>query len=276
MKFLKTTFGMSAVFFLLAAFTASAADWTAGDSADSARNSSEKIALFNGKNLDGWTVFIAGHEPNDDPDGVFTVSDGAIHVSGQSWGGVTCEGDFSNYRLSLEFKWGEKTWGPRKDRARDSGVLIHAYGPDGGFGAWRKSVEANIIEGGVGDFWMVTGAEDGVAATCDVVERSGVKIFDPENGKPVTITANAQGCFGWLGRDPSWKDELGFCGANDLARPGEWTEMVVEARDDVMTVYVNGKLANRVYQLGITHGAIQFQSEGAEIFYRNITLEPLQ
>ena len=32
----------------------------------------KKIDLFNGKNLDGWSVFLAGKEPGKDPDGVFT------------------------------------------------------------------------------------------------------------------------------------------------------------------------------------------------------------
>ena len=235
------------------------------------------VELFNGKTLDGWRVFVRGQEPEVDPKGVFSVADGAIRISGEEYGGLTTVGAYADYRLTVEFKWGEKTWGNRKDRARDSGVLIHSYGKQGGFGSvWAKSVEANVIEGGLGDFWMVSGPDDGLAATADVTVRSGVKIFDPENGKPVTITENAQGCFGWFGRDPEWKDVLGFRGKNDLDRPGDWNELTVVARGDVMETFVNGTLVNRVYGLKRTAGTIQLQSEGAEIFYRKLTIAPLE
>ena len=51
----------------------------------------EKTALFNGKNLDGWSVFLNGQEPGTDPNGVFTVEDGAIHISGNGVGGITTD-----------------------------------------------------------------------------------------------------------------------------------------------------------------------------------------
>ena len=39
------------------------------------------IQLFNGKNLDGWTVKIAGHELGDNFGNTFRVQDGKIAVS---------------------------------------------------------------------------------------------------------------------------------------------------------------------------------------------------
>ena len=227
--------------------------------------------------LSGWKVSIRGEEPGVDPAGVFTAHDGMIHVSGQKYGGISTDNSFSNYRLSVEYKWGEKTWPPRENNARDSGVLIHSFGSGG---TWRPSIEANLLEGGIGDFWMVTDKEHGIQATCDVIIRDeGTplfrRVYSPEEGKPVTIVANADGCFAWSGHDPNWVDQKGFHGANDLDQPGQWNEITVIARDDTMDILVNGTRVNFVYGLVRTSGAIQLQSEGAEIFFRNIKIEPL-
>ena len=61
----------------------------------------------------------------------------------------------------LEFKWGERTWHDRENAARDSGLLVHSNGSDGGYnGIWMPSIEVQIIEGGVGDFVPVPGPDE--------------------------------------------------------------------------------------------------------------------
>lgn len=230
--------------------------------------------LFNGKNLDGWSVFIRG-EGSPINQNVFTVQDDILRISGEKFGGIMTNESYSNYRLTVEFKWGEKTWGDKKNHARDSGILIHSFGPQDGFaGVWAKSVEANILEGGVGDFWIVGTAQDGIKGVCDVVEKNGKFIFDPKNGSPKTLTSNSDGCFQWKGCDINRQDITGFHGLADAERPNEWNEMVIYAVDDEMQIYVNGKFVNRIYGLKQTSGKIQLQSEGAEIFFRKVTIRP--
>jgi hypothetical protein len=51
-------------------------------------------------------------------------------------------------------------------------------------------------------------------------------------------------------------------------------ELVVEG--DLVKYYVNGKLVNEASQTVVTKGRILFQSEGAEVYYRNIRLYPLR
>lgn len=233
--------------------------------------------LFNGKSLDGWYKFNKGRGVNNDPNNVFSVVNGVIRISGEEYGCITTEKSYSDYKITIEFKWGEKTWGNRKDKGRDSGLLIHSFGKDGGFGGiWMLSVEANITEGGIGDFWIVGGEKDGVKGTCKVVRKGKYNIFDPKNGTPVTITKNGDSCFGWIGRDPDYKDILNFRGRNDLDKVGDWNVMTVIAKGNSMTVYYNGVLVNEVYDLGQNAGKIQLQSEGAEIFFRRVTLESLK
>lgn len=119
----------------------------------------EPVRLFNGKDLSGWHAYIPHKDKSDpkgDPNGVFKVEDGAIHVSGEEFGCLTTDEEFENYRLVLEFKWGEKRYPPREKAKRDSGVLLHCVGPDK---IWTKSIECQIQEGDCGDFHLVSGTE---------------------------------------------------------------------------------------------------------------------
>ena len=101
-----------------------------------------KVILFNGKNLDGWYTFVQNRGRDIDPKKVFTVQDGMIRISGEEWGGITSNEEFENYRLIVEFKWGGKTFAPRLENARDSGILLHSVGEDGASdGIWMHSIE---------------------------------------------------------------------------------------------------------------------------------------
>ena len=238
----------------------------------------QKMELFNGKNLDGWYTWNRGLGKNNDQSKTFTVHDGLIHVSGQDMGCITTEKEFSNYRFTVEYKWGDKTWGGRKGKAMDSGVVIHSFGEDGAFGGiWAKSVEANLCEGATGDFWIVGGINDGISGTCVATQRSpGRRVFDPKNGKPTTIVSNGQGNFQNRFAAPDWKDVQGFRGPDDVDKANDWNTMIVVAEGNSMIVYVNGTLVNEITGLKQDCGKIQLQSEGAEIFFRKVTIEPLK
>ena len=229
--------------------------------------------LFNGRDLAGWTKYLNGRGTGEDPENVFTVQNGVIRISGAEWGGISTDGEYSDYHASLEFKWGKETHGPRKGLARDTGFLFHASGEEGGFARiWLYSFEANIVEGGIGDFWLVGNEEEGYTATGQVTMRGDQRIFDPKGGENVTLTKHAQGPFRWWGFDPDWKDVTGFRSKDEIAEPGEWTRLEVVAEGDAAEFYVNGVLVNRVTNLSRTSGRLQIQSEGAEVFYRNITV----
>ncbi|HUR58711.1 MAG TPA: DUF1080 domain-containing protein, partial [Opitutaceae bacterium] len=130
----------------------------------------EPIALFNGKDLSNFTTWTMRHGAQD-PERVFTVVDQidgapAIRSSGQDYGGIITRDRYTNYRLVLEYRWGVVTWEPRKNRTRDSGVLLHCQGEPGNNtpdfkAAWMRSIEYQIIEGGTGDIIIVGGYERG-------------------------------------------------------------------------------------------------------------------
>lgn len=126
--------------------------------------SRETVVLFNGKDLSNFYTWIAG-QGRQDPDRVFTVVDQidgapAIRMSGQRFGGIITRERYANYRLVGEFRWGLVTWEPRKNRTRDSGILLHCQGEEGNYNpdfsaAWMRSVEYQFIEGGTGDVILV-------------------------------------------------------------------------------------------------------------------------
>src|SRR5262249_52744052 len=154
----------------------------------------------------------------------FTVHDGMIHVSGKIYGCFTTEKEFDNYHLTVEFKWGDKTWGNREDRAMDSGVLLHCTGPDGGYGAWMQSYECQMIEGGTGDFLMLSTKAATYSLTVEAEKRGGQHYFKP-GAEPVVLTS---GRFNWYGRDPNWKDLKRFRSDQDVEKPaGEWNKLEI-------------------------------------------------
>ncbi|HEY1378094.1 MAG TPA: DUF1080 domain-containing protein, partial [Gemmataceae bacterium] len=113
--------------------------------------------LFNGKDLTGFYTYLRDVGKNTDPKKVFTVTDGAIHVSGEAFGYLATEKEYENYHLTVEFRWGEKTHAPRADNARDSGVLLHMTGEDR---VWPQCIEFQMIEGGTGDIILVGGGRN--------------------------------------------------------------------------------------------------------------------
>jgi hypothetical protein len=237
------------------------------------KHSEEKvIKLFNGRNLDEWYTFIKDRGRDNDPEKVFTVKNGVIRISGEEWGCITTNQEFENYKLIVEFKWGNITYPPRENKARDSGILFHSQGKDGGYGGiWMNSIECQIIEGGTGDFIVVGNGTPHYYITSPVAsEKHGNSpVFEP-GGDPVTLL---RGRINWWGRDPEWKDVLGFRGENDIETPvGEWNTIECLVQSQEILIYLNGTLVNRAIDVHPRKGRIQIQSEGAEIFFRRIDL----
>ena len=237
------------------------------------------IHLFNGKDLTNFYTYLAAPNgekqklgKNNDPKKVFTVVDGAIRISGEVFGGLITEREYGDYRLIVEYKWGEKTYKPRENNARDSGILIHCSGEDGSVSAWMPAVECQMIEGGTGDFILIGNNEHPRRITAEVETRGGQPYYKP-GGEAREFKG---GRINWYARDPHWKDVKGFRGEHDLEKPvGEWTQYEVISDGDTITAILNGKTTAMGTKCNVTKGKILFQSEAAEVFFRRIDLKPL-
>lgn len=231
--------------------------------------------LFNGKNLDGWYTYIMGRGKNLDPLNVFSVQNGTIHISGEEYGSMVTEKEYDNYRLIVEFKWVDKTFAPRKDNARDGGILLHSKGKDGrSYATLMNSIECQIIEGGTGDFIVFGDGSKSFSITAKVAsENKEPPYYYHPDGNPMTIN---RGRINWFARDPEWKDQLGFRGKLDIEKPvGEWNTIEFLAVGGNISIYLNGVLVNEAYQVQPQQGKVQIQSAGAEMFIRRVGISPL-
>ena len=209
------------------------------------------VKLFDGNNLKQFDTFLREKGVNNDPEGVFRVHGGVVHVSGKEYGYFITKKEYGDYYLRAEFKWGEPTYPPREGKARDSGILYHVVGENK---IWPKSIEFQMIEGGTGDIILV-------------------------GGTSLTVRGETKdrGRFDRFGKGP-WKDLAGYRDPEgEVEKPfGEWNLVEMIADGDRVRYWVNGKLVNEGTQASLTRGKILFQSEGAEVYFRNIELRPLK
>lgn len=214
------------------------------------------IVLFDGHGLDQFDTFLKIQGLNKDPDHVFQVEKNIIHVSGKEFGYIITKQEYQDYYLRAEFKWGEGTYAPREGHARDSGILYNIQGPQK---VWPRSLEFQILEGGTGDFWLTDGG---------AVTARGTRATGPE-GKAVKIDRIAKG----PSKDiTGYRDPLG-----EVEKPhGKWNRLELVVQGDHVKHLVNGKLVNEGTEAFPSSGKVLFQSEGAEIFFRNIKLFPLK
>jgi hypothetical protein len=204
-----------------------------------ARADDEAIKLFNGKDLSGWSIFI-GHDPKENLDPRADPK-GVFKVED---GVIHISGqEFGCLTTDKEFENYrvklEFKWGKKKWPPRENAVR------DSGIllhcvgpdKVWTKSIECQIQEHDCGDFHCVSGT---------TIEVDG-KV---SKGRVVKKT--------------------------DAEKPtGEWNTIEVVCDGDKITNIVNGVVVNEATHASETKGRILLQSEGAEVYYRNIELQPL-
>ncbi len=231
------------------------------------------VKLFNGKDLTNFYTYLAKLGKNNDPKKVFSVQNGMIRVSGEVMGCFVTEKEYENYHLVVEFKWGKETFPPRKERAMDSGILLHCVGDDGAAGGyWLESIECQMIEGGTGDFILVGGKHQ-PTLSANAEKRGGQFYFNPE----ASLTPFKGGRINWFARDPNWKDVQGVRGKHDVEHPaGQWNTLECICKGSDITNILNGTIVNAATLSSHSKGKILFQSEGAEVFFRRIDLLPLR
>lgn len=215
------------------------------------------VVLFDGQDLSQFDSFLRDDGLNADPGHVFQVEKGLIHISGKQFGYLITKQEYKNYYLRAEFKWGAGTFAPREGQARDSGILYNIQGPNK---VWPRSIEFQINEGCTGDFWVT----DGAALT----DKKGTRVSGPDGSGSKIDRFNKGEVKNVVGfRDPT----------NEVEKPhGKWNVVELVNRDGHLWQYVNGKLANEGTDAFPSSGKILVQSEGAEVFFRNIKLYPLK
>lgn len=243
---------------------------------------SEWRSLFNGKDLSGWQPYVS-YQPenndynlvskqqpkgvNHDPNQIFSVVDGLLRVSGAEWGGLTSIEEFENFHLQFEIKWGKQKWYPRLDAPMDSGLLYFAVGPHGAqSGHWMRSHEFQIQQGDHGDYHSLDGVIIDVHATDTNIGDWKFYKYDPR--APLRSNIAARVLKRGLHEKPA----------------GEWDLLEVITDGQTLIHKVNGHEVFRGFHsrqpvangfAPLTRGKFQIQSEGAEVFFRNIRVRSL-
>jgi hypothetical protein len=242
------------------------------------------VPLFNGQDLQGWETWLAqapgtqdvrGH--NQDPRSVFSVvgdnGQPAIRISGEVFGALTTQKEFSDYHLHLEFKWGRSMGPPHEHPGRQSGLLYHAVdAPQPGRFFWMNALECEIAEGKSG----------GLAFPADSnlsLETQGllVRLGPPGQSMPVVRYNKTGRAFTVPVAVPPRILRAG----NHEKPAGEWNTLEVLTLGGTSIHRVNGQLtlvateARRWFGLRpepFHKGKIQLKSAGSEIFFRNLAL----
>lgn len=235
-----------------------------------------RTVLFNSTDLSGFTPWLKTTKAAD-PRQVFRVTDGLLHVTGDDFGYLATAKEYRDYRVRLEYKWGKKTDGGKY--VRNSGLLLHATGPDGNAGGvWMASVEVQLAQGCAGDLIPIRG-KDADGKVIPVSFASEVRPGPDKRprwspGGTKTVFTGRQ--LWWKDHDPDFKELLDTRGKNDReSLPGEWTAVECVCERDTITVAVNGTVVNRASDVVPAVGKILLQCEGFELFVRNFELGPL-
>lgn len=232
--------------------------------------------LFNGENLDGWDVYVGpkekGGEPiglNKDPMNLFSVVDldgeKVIRISGEINASIATKEEFENYHLTVDLKWGDEVF-----NTRNSGLLYHSYGDFGaGLGVWMSSHELQLKTGNMGDSYRMG------KSYCEIPSKKN------NEGKYVYVKGAEN-----IPSIPDTDTKI-VAKDNDYEKPiGEWNTVELYCFGTTSVHMVNGKVNminhNSGKYLGegnvesLPQGKIQFQSEGGELFLKNIIVKPIK
>ena len=232
--------------------------------------------LFNGKDLEGWDIYVGPKEKggipiglNVDPMKIFTVTemDGGmvLHISGEINASIATKKEYKNYHIRMVFKWGEKLY-----TQFNSGLLYHSYGDFGaGLGVWMSSHELQLCTKKMGDSY------------CMGKSYFEIPVVKGSDGK--TYTYSPTGVKTNFGQGQTASNATK---AVDFEKPkGEWNVIDLYCYDRTSVHVVNNGVNMVNYNSGkiedgkvvpLAGGKIQIQSEGGELFVKSLEIEPIK
>jgi hypothetical protein len=229
------------------------------------------VSLFNGKNLDGWTLKTRGNDA-ELAKKLFAVEDGVIHVFNKDFpdnyelntGGnkshamMFTEKKYTRYIFPFEYKWGKKKANNFKSFQYDAGCYYHAPEPK----IWPAGIEFQVRYNNIenrnhtGDFWSPP------TTKIQWYSKDGTTFALPTAG----------------GLDQPYKkgEHRALTTAPFHGLDGEWNTCELIAMGGEYAIHkLNGVVVNLATDLNPGTGLIGLQAETGEIFYRNISIKEL-
>ncbi|WP_158969632.1 DUF1080 domain-containing protein [Paraglaciecola sp. L3A3] len=233
--------------------------------------------LFNGKNFDGLYLKLRSGD-EEMAKKVFAIENETIHVfndefpqeynlntgANDTHGLFYTKKKYSKYILRFDYKWGTKIANNFKQWQYDAGVYYHVTKDN----VWPTGIEYQIRydhrtdKNNTGDLIRSGKGIDYLLYT-DPSSQEKKKTFLHPNEGGVASTVK-----GW------WhlaKDTRNFNALND-----KWNHSEIIVMGNEYTIHkLNGEIINMATNLTPSTGIIGFQSETAEIFYRNIEIKEI-
>jgi hypothetical protein len=228
--------------------------------------------LFNGRDLEGWTIFQQG-VGNRDAHHAVEIEQDQLRFLGPkfdgpaaaSFGHIATVEQLRDFHLRLEFRWGERRFAPRALQRRNSGVL-YRMGPELDR-LFPDCIEFHVEECDVGDAIMVnTKALPGPLL-------GGTPLWPtyfpglPRSYEQPTVA-------GGIARQ--WFRHWGVYEKLD-----DWNTLDLYAFGDQAAHLVNGRIVLTLFSMidraaaPLSGGRIALEFEGAEIRFRNVAIRPL-
>lgn len=226
--------------------------------------------IFNGKNLDGWYLKIRSGD-KELAKKVFAIEDGMIHVFGDSFpneyklntgendthGLIYSEKTYSKYILRFEYKWGDRIANNFDKWQYDAGVYYHVINDK----VWPIGIEYQIrydhtkSRNHTGDLIRPRGSN--YDWYCNEEDNT---YLNPKDGGELYAKKH------WLHFASPTK--------NFNALNNKWNQCEIIVMGDQYAIHkLNGEIVNMAFNLEPGAGIFGFQSETAEIFYKNIRIK---
>ncbi|AWV97651.1 3-keto-disaccharide hydrolase [Arcticibacterium luteifluviistationis] len=236
------------------------------------KHKSEKgfVQIFNGKNFDGWYLKLRNGDEEMAKE-VYAIENGMVHVfkhmpdslnlntgENATHGLFYTKKKYSKYILRFEYKWGSKITNNFDRWQYDAGVYYHVIDD----AVWPVGIEYQvrydhlIDKNYTGDFIRPPGADYDWYTTAD-----GKSYLHPDDGGQ--LEKNKKEWYHFA------KPTENYNALND-----KWNQCEIIVMGDQYTIHkLNGEVVNMAFNLTPGEGIIGFQSETAEIFYRNIKIK---
>ena len=225
--------------------------------------------LFNGENWEGWYLKLRNGD-EEMAKKVFAIENGAVHVfrdmpdsldlntgENATHGMFYNERKFDKFILRFQYKWGDKIANNFDQFQYDAGLYYHVRDD----AIWPKGLEYQIRydhtnnENHTGDFWATNVKIQWYA------DENGAYLSEEEGG---TLQPMKKG------------EHKARAGATVNALNDEWNDCEVIVMGDRYAIHkLNGKVVNVGTDLTHGEGILGFQSETAEIYYRDIRVKEL-
>lgn len=122
----------------------------------------------------------------------------------------------------------------------NAGLFVHSDALTAPGKPFTRSIECQIMDGNHGDVFAIHGA-----------------LLTPDNADPE-------------------RTRMRSYPRHEMVNPaGEWNQYRLESRDGMLTLAVNGKVVTCAFHLNPRKGYICLESEGSEIYFRNIRIKEL-